>query len=77
MGISQADMLNHLSTKFLARRSDIIVSSTLSIALTPVENYKPTQFALLTPEYILHWIHFRNKFRAERVHQQKLLQAAN
>jgi hypothetical protein len=28
-------LLNHLNTKFLARRSDIIVSSTLSITLTP------------------------------------------
>jgi len=32
------DHLNHLSTKFIARRSDIIVSSTLSITLTPQDD---------------------------------------
>ena len=32
------DYLNHLQTKFVARRSDIIVSSTLSITLTPQDD---------------------------------------
>ena len=32
------DYLNHLHTKFIARRSDIIVSSTLSITLTPMDD---------------------------------------
>lgn len=35
MSIGFKDYLNHLTTKFIARRSDIIVSSTLSITLTP------------------------------------------
>jgi len=35
MSIGFPDYLNHLLTKFIARRSDIIVSSTLSITLTP------------------------------------------
>ena len=38
MNIGYSDMLTHLNTKFLARRSDIIVSSTLSITLTPIED---------------------------------------
>ena len=40
-----SDHLNHLNTKFLTRRSDIIISSTLSITLTPQDNFKPTSFA--------------------------------
>jgi len=45
------DYLNHLNTKFVARRSDIIVSSTLSITLTPVESSViPPHFALITAE---------------------------
>ena len=40
------DYLNHLNTKFIARRSDIIVSSTLSITLTPLDDqFMPIQFA--------------------------------
>ena len=35
--IAFGDYLNHLPTKFVARRSDIIVSSTLSITLTPTD----------------------------------------
>ena len=35
MDIGYGDLLKHLPTKFFCRRSDIIVSSTLSITLTP------------------------------------------
>lgn len=59
MSISQSDMLNHLSTKLLTRRSDIIVSSTLSITLTPQDDFTPTSFAKLTREDIDRWIHYR------------------
>ena len=38
MNIGYSNMLTHLNTKFLARRSDIIVSSTLSITLTPQDD---------------------------------------
>ena len=51
MQVGFGDFLNHLNTKFLARRSDIIVSSTLSITLTPIESLvTPTYFCLITPE---------------------------
>jgi len=41
-----SNYLNHLETKFIARRSDIIVSSTLSITLTPIDDgFKPCHFA--------------------------------
>ena len=40
------DYLNHLNIKFLSRRSDIIVSSTMSITLTPLEaDFEPCCFA--------------------------------
>jgi len=35
MNVGYHHMLNHLPTKFITRRSDIIVSSTMSISLTP------------------------------------------
>jgi hypothetical protein len=35
MNVGYHHMLNHLPTKFITRRSDIIVSSTMSITLTP------------------------------------------
>ena len=35
MKIGYGDLLRHLTTKQLCRRSDIIVSSTLSITVTP------------------------------------------
>lgn len=38
VSVGYKDFLNHLTTKFIARRSDIIVSSTLSITLTPVDD---------------------------------------
>lgn len=37
MSIGYNHQLSHLSTKFLCRRSDILVSATLSLTLTPVE----------------------------------------
>ena len=59
-------MLNHLSTKLLTRRSDIIMTSTLSITLTPKDDFIPISFAFLTPKNIQQWITYRNKFRSER-----------
>ena len=51
MSIGYSDLLTQLPTKFLARRSDIIVSSTLSITLTPIEEkFVPLKKALMTNE---------------------------
>ena len=45
------DYLNHLSTKFVARKSDIKVTSTLSFTLTPEsDGFEPAKFALLNPD---------------------------
>ena len=62
------DMLTHLETKYLARRSDIIVSSTLSITLTPeVVNDKLTCLGLIDKEDVKSWIDKRNAFRTLEV----------
>ena len=46
-----ATMLTHQPVKFRTRRSDIIVSSTLQITLSPAESMiKTKDLALLTPE---------------------------
>ena len=65
MNIGYSELLTHLNTKFLARRSDIIVSSTLSITLTPTEDkFKAAKKAKMTDEEVVEWIDKRQVFRA-------------
>lgn len=65
MQVGFGDYLNHLNTKFRARRSDIIVSSTLSITLTPIESLvSPTHFCTITSEEKDLYVQQRNKYRA-------------
>jgi len=61
--------LNHLDTKFLSRRSDIIVSSTLSITLTPMDDdrFKPKNFAKMDQEEITEYVDLRNEYRSRFV----------
>lgn len=64
------DFLNHLSTKFIARRSDIIVSSTLSITLTPIDekdDHRPTTFANIDTQGIKDYIKLKAECRAHNV----------
>ena len=64
LNIGYEDLLTHLPTKFLARRSDIIVSSTLSITLTPQDDmYEKKKMANITVDEIDNWIDKRNKYR--------------
>ena len=74
MSTGFGDYLNHLDTKLLARRSDIIVSSTLSITLTPVDDdgYKPSQFAKVTPKQIWEYSMLRQEYRAFFVVSNKI-----
>jgi len=54
------DYLNHLSTKYIARRSDILVSSTLSITLTPiVDVFEPAHFATMEDEEVWNYVMLR------------------
>ena len=49
MSIGYNSLLTQLPTKFVARRSDIIVSSQLSFTLTPSEgNYKAKDLGLMS-----------------------------
>jgi len=51
MSVGYGHLLTHKPVKFVARRSDIIVSSTLSITLTPADSdYRPLDKGLLEPE---------------------------
>ncbi len=64
------DFLSHLSTKFIARRSDIIVSSTLSITLTPIDekdDHRPTTFANIDAQGIQDYIKLKAECRALNV----------
>ena len=73
MSVGHSDMLNHLQTTFLARRSDIIVSSTLSITLTPKDDeFIPTSFARIENDEITDWVNLRQEFRALQVRNARL-----
>jgi len=68
-----AHVLQHLPTKFLTRRSDIIVSSTMSITLTPNDDdYKPLNTNEMDLEAITNWVNLRHEYRASKVKQAKL-----
>ena len=66
--IGFTDYLNHLSTKFIARRSDILVSSTLSITLTPIDDeFEPAHFATIENEEVWKYVMLRSEYRASQV----------
>ena len=67
------DYLNHLSTKFIARRSDIIVSSTLSMTLTPLaDEFKPTQFSFISDREIWNYVLLRQQYRSFSIRSNRL-----
>ena len=69
------NFLNHLSTKFIARRSDIIVSSTLSITLTPQDDtVEPIHFALINADEIWEYVMLRQVYRSMLIQTNKLPQ---
>ena len=72
--IGYSDLLTHLTTKDLARRSDIIVSSTLSITFTPQAEFRyvPQKLAHITLEDAKEWVDKRATFRADSVVTAKL-----
>ena len=62
------DYLNHLNTKFNARRSDIIVSATMSFTLTPMaDNFEPVQFYNINQDQIWDYVMKRQEYRATKV----------
>jgi hypothetical protein len=64
MSVGYGQYLTHKPVKFVARRSDIIVSSTLSITLTPADSeYRPLDKGLLTSEQLSLWCSKRCEFR--------------
>jgi hypothetical protein len=68
MSVGYGHLLTHKPIKFVARRSDIIVSSTLSITLSPSDSgYKPLDKALLKKDEISAWCEKRHEFRGINV----------
>lgn len=61
MSVGYGHLLTHKPIKFVARRSDIIVSSTLSITLTPADSdYRPLDKGCLSIEELSQWCHKRH-----------------
>lgn len=62
-----------MPTKLLTSRSDIIVSSTLSITLTPMNNNRHVNTNELSEDGVVSWVNLRNEFRATKVRQAQLI----
>ena len=63
--VGYGHLLTHTPVRFNFRRSDIIVSSTLQVTLTPADSgYKPLDHALLSKESITDWVNKRHEYRA-------------
>ena len=69
MNIGYGDLLRHLPTKFLCRRSDIIVSSTLSLTITPKDDVTVSNlnFAEIDDNQLGSWMRYWHKLRAQDV----------
>lgn len=74
MNVAYGQLLTHLPTKFRTRRSDIILSSSLSITLIPSDpKFKKKDLALLKKDdskdidEIVEWSNLRHKYRATQV----------
>lgn len=68
MSVGYGDLLTHKPVKFVARRSDIIVSSTLSITLTPADSdYRPLDKGTLDQTELSMWCHKRHQYRGLQV----------
>ena len=75
MSVGYGHLLTHRPVKFIARRSDIIVSSTLQLTLTPADKgYRPLDHALLSREQIYDWCEQRCAYRALYSETAKLMQ---
>ena len=75
MQIGFHDLLTHIDAKQHARRSDIIVSSTLSITMTPKDDEyesRMTIFATVSEEETKKWVDKRHIYRSIGVQQAGL-----
>lgn len=62
--------MTQLPTRFVARRSDIIVSSTLSFTLTPEDNsLKKKNLVEMNEREREDWVNLRHKFNATQTVQ--------
>ena len=70
MNVGYSNHLSHLQTKFFTRRSDIIVSSTMSITLTPQDDeYQAKNTNAYSEKEIADWVDLRHEYRALFVNQ--------
>ena len=69
MNIGYSDILRHVPTKFFCRRSDIIVSSTLSITLTPKDDATSDKmnFGTINEAQVNDWVRYWQKSRARDI----------
>lgn len=72
MSIGHESYLDHDTTKAVARRSDSIVSSTMSFTLLPVDDFKKINFSVLTAAEVTEWVDRRHAYRAASISQAQV-----
>ena len=72
MSIGHESYLDHDTTKSVARRSDSIVTSTMSFTLLPVDDFKKINFSVLTAEEVKEWVDTRHNYRATSISQAQV-----
>lgn len=66
--IGYKHLLTQLPTRFLARRSDIIVSSTISMTLSPIERgFVKKNITEMKEEELKEWVDLRQEFLARNI----------
>ena len=59
--VGYGHLMTHVPIKFVSRRSDIIVSSTLSLTMIPAASaYKIKDHALISVDEIFNWCNLRH-----------------
>jgi len=68
MNIGYNYYLTHLPTKFIFKRSDILVSSTLSITLSPIQfGNEKKHLAEMDSEEVKEWVDRRHEYKAHEI----------
>jgi len=72
MSVGYGHLLTHCPIKFVTRRSEIVVTSTLQLTLTPADcGYQPIDHALMSKDEIQKWVENRCIYAGECTEYQK------
>ena len=71
--IGYSNHLSHLETKLLCKRSDILVSASLSFTLTPlVTGRQKSHLVQMDDDRRFQWVNYRHEFNAKTIDMHKV-----